>query len=329
MIDIDYSFLLSRPEWTFDEPAINAALAGKRVLVTGAGGSIGSSICSRISRTTAAALLAVGHGELAIFNLLRDLSGRPVPVLPRVLDIGSSEMVQAMDAFRPDIVIHTAAYKHVGLMEACPRTALRNNAEKSFYVASLAANAGAKRFIFISTDKAVAPTTVMGASKRFAEVGLLVDPKLPTTVCRFGNVLGSSGSLVEILEKRKRAGLPFRLTSKNQRRFWITAHEAVGLVLSSGLLFGDGMFTLEMGKSVPIEDTARHLDPDAIIEWGCALPSEKPDEDLIGPGETKSCTSHPGIYRLSNLSLCRSHFFTALTNVYSQPSDTVGLAREL
>jgi FlaA1/EpsC-like NDP-sugar epimerase len=329
MIERDYSFLLSRPEWTFDIPQINGALAGKRVVVTGAGGSIGSALCRRIASSTAASLLAVGHGELSIFNLLQDLGRTAVPVLPRILDVGSGDMESHLEVFRPDIIIHTAAYKHVGLMEKQPETALRNNTVNTLRLALVAARAGAKRFIFISTDKAVAPTTVMGASKRLAEVGLLADPPLPTTVCRFGNVLGSSGSLVEILEKRKKEGRPFKLTHRGMRRFWITANEAVGLVLTSGLLFGDGMFTMEMGESLPIEETARRLDRDAVIEWGTALPSEKENEDLVGPGEIRTPTTHPGIFQLTDPGLSYAYFAEAFQRAQSSPRDMMKTACEL
>lgn len=299
VIEKDYSGLLTRPEWTFDELAIDNALAGKRVLITGAGGSIGSALALRVARSSAAFLGVVGHSELPIFNLLPHLSDFSGDLGSAIKDIGCPSMVSLLRKWRPEIILHAAAHKHVGLMESQPEEAFRNNTEATISLAKLAGDFGVPRFIFISTDKAVNPTTNMGASKRLAEAWLLThDPELHT-VCRFGNVLGSSGSLLEILEQRARDGKPFWLTSPDMKRFFITAKEAVGLVLTSGLVFGPGLFTLEMGKPVLIDDLVRKAAPDLAVEFGVPTDGEKLDEDLIGPQESRNPTVHTGIYKVT------------------------------
>lgn len=303
MIERDYSFLLNRPEHEFDERAIDRALLAKRILITGAGGSIGSALAMRISKSNAHELFIVGRSELPVFNLLADLRhpGCNVSVIPFIGGAGSDQLAKKIEEWRPDIVIHAAAHKHVGLMEAQPEEAFRNNTEATQSLALACDMAGVERFIFISTDKAVNPSSNMGASKRLAEAWLLSRKlRMGVTVCRFGNVLGSSGSLVEILEKDRAAGRPFLMTSEAMTRYFITAREAVGLVLTSGLVFGDGMFTLDMGSPIPIADIATKLSvPGQKIEWLGAGRGEKMGEEIIGGREVRSETEHPGIFWLT------------------------------
>lgn len=305
VIERDYSFLLNRPEHSFDEKAIDRELLTKRVLITGAGGSIGSALAMRISKSNAHELFVVGRSELPIFNLLADLRHPKcnVSVIPFIGDAGSPTLAKKIHEWRPDIVIHAAAHKHVGLMESQPDEAFRNNTEATVNLARACEAAGVGRFIFISTDKAVNPSSNMGASKRIAEEMLTFNPlNLNVTICRFGNVLGSSGSLVEILEKDRAAGRPFRLTAPTMTRYFITACEAVGLVLTSGLLFGNGLFTLEMGSPVALTAIAHLIGgPGWKTEWLGAGVGEKTEEELIRHGESRTITPHPGIFRLESL----------------------------
>lgn len=300
MIHKDYSFLLERPEWNFDEAGIDAALANKRVLITGAGGSIGSALANRVANSPAQSLAVIGHSELPIFNLCAKLADSKVPVHSGIFDVGSDLFSNFIPFWRPDIVLHAAAHKHVGLMQAQPEAAFKNNTEATILLAKSAVRSKA-RFIFISTDKAVNPTSIMGSSKRLAEAWLLTHVP-DARICRFGNVLGSSGSLVEILERRIAAGESIKLTSPEMKRYFITAHEAVGLVLTSGLLLGAGLYSLEMCEQVPIVNIAKKLGPNSVIEWTNPGSGEKFDEEVIGHGEEKVLTFHPGIFQVeSNL----------------------------
>lgn len=302
---IDYSQLLSRAEHTFDWPAIHTEVEGKRVLITGAGGSIGSAIARGIVNSAPQMLGVVGHSELPVFNLIRELN-KP-HVLPAIVDIGSENMRHVIDHWKPEIIIHAAAHKHVGLMEQQPEEAFKNNTLGTISLAKAAMDSGVERFIFISTDKAARCESAMGASKRLAEAWLLVNwPE--ATICRFGNVLGSSGSLVEIAAKKIEADETVTLTDRRMTRFVITPNEAVGLVLTSGLLFGAGLYILDMGAPVLVEDLIYRLAAQlgkplsmTVTESGAG---EKLSEDLTNPGEAMRPTNHEKIFRIySNLTL--------------------------
>lgn len=292
MITKDYSFLLDRPEWTFDEPAIDAALAGKRVLITGAGGSIGSALALRVANSSAKSLVCLGHSELPIFNLKAALADSKVPIEYHVQDVGRCSFDQFV-FWQPDYAFHAAAHKHVGLMESQPDQALQNNTEATIHISKMVSDVGGN-LVFISTDKAANATSIMGASKRLAEAWLLTHDA-HARICRFGNVLGSSGSLVEIIERRVAEGKPVTLTSRDMVRYFITAKEAVGLVLTS-LLFEPGLYSLDMGAQISILNIASKLS----ASWEFTNPGsgEKLSEDILGREETKQPTPHPGIFKI-------------------------------
>lgn len=318
--NLDYSALLDRRDWTFNETKIDEHLAGKRVLITGAGGSIGSAVARRVSRSDVESLKLVDNSEISLFRLMK--SGA----------ISSAHSFQAMDAFSrqmerliktwaPDIIIHTAAFKHVGLMESSPESAYYNNTIGTVKLGRWAKENGVGQFLFISTDKAVSPTCYMGASKRLAEAWLLTQARDITKVCRFGNVLGSSGSLVEIVVENLTRGLPVTITDPNMERYFITPDEAVGLILSSAQFDGPGPFTIEMGQPVNIPKLihriANQLDLPLEVEMGFPGAGEKLSEQLLNIGETRKPTLHQGIFSLESPSFSNvSHLIQSVGNCH-------------
>lgn len=297
----NYAFLLNRPEHRFPEEKFDEALAGRRVLVTGAGGSIGSALVRRLVKSPAAFIGGIGHSELPIFNLRQSLDDAS-RLETAILDIGHEHVMHELLArWKPDLLIHAAAHKHVGLMESQPEQAFLNNSVATINLAKIAmASESVRRFVFISTDKAVEPTSIMGASKRVAEVWLRRHAAPFATICRFGNVLGSSGSLVEIIERKVATGEPITITDAKMERFFITAKEAVGLVLTAALLEeGDG-FTISMGNPVAIMDIVEALAPRAtIVITGAPGSGEKLSEQIVGYGEELQPTKNPAILRIS------------------------------
>lgn len=302
---MNYSKLLSRPEWEFDHDAIDSYFACKKVLITGAGGTIGSAIARRLAKSQVAFLGLVGHSELPIFRLKNELAGSNRPQLVSVTDVGSPEMGDVLNRWQPDIIIHAAAHKHVGLMELQPQAAFTNNTLATQNLANWAkVLVGEPEIIFISTDKAARPTSNMGASKRLAEAWLLTHyPKIK--VCRFGNVLGSSGSLIEIAAKKIAEGSPLSITDASMKRYFITPDEAVGLVLQSAAfdeIKTPGLFSIRMGDEVKILDVierlAKEIGKPVNYEYIHAGAGEKLSEDLLNPGETETSTPHEGIVRI-------------------------------
>lgn len=303
-MNIDYAKLLSRPEWRFNHLAIDSYLQGKRVLITGAGGTIGSAIARRIASGPGVAFLGlVGHSELPIFRLKSELGKLQYPHNFSVTDIGAPEMGDLLHHWRPDIIIHAAAHKHVGLMELQPQAAFANNTLATQNLANWAKFTGEPEIIFISTDKAARPTSNMGASKRLAEAWLLTHyPKIK--VCRFGNVLGSSGSLIEIAAKKIAEGAPLSITDASMKRFFITPSEAVGLVLQSAAfpIQTPSLFSIRMGEEVKIVDVIERLGEQLCMpvnyEYYRPGDGEKLSEDLLNPGETEAASEHAGIVRI-------------------------------
>lgn len=297
---MELSALLNRPEWTFNETAIDEHLAGKRVLITGAGGSIGSAVARRVAKADVEFLGLVDVSENALFNFLQ---AEKIPVKHQISV--SEACAEQIEAWYPDIIIHAAAYKHVGLMNACPSSAYRNNVVSTQRFARRAKELGVGQFLFVSTDKAVNPSNYMGASKRLAEAWLLTHLRDSLKVCRFGNVLGSSGSLVEIVVKQLNAGLPVKITDPSMTRYFITPDEAVGLLLTSLTFDGCGPFTIDMGVPVKIMDLVQKiadvLDKFLEIEFSSASVGEKINEELVNLGKEKvSTTLHPGIFSLDS-----------------------------
>ena len=293
-------------------------------MVTGAGGSIGSEICRQAARNGASRLILVEVSEYALYRLERELSGEGfgellVPLLGNVCD--GDRLNAIMAQFKVQTVYHAAAYKHVPIVEHNIQEGLRNNALGTRTVALAAIANDVERFVLISTDKAVRPTNVMGATKRLAE--LLVQDlaaRSETTrfgMVRFGNVLGSSGSVVPVFQKQIREGGPITVTHEDITRYFMTIPEAASLVIQAGAMAqGGDVFVLDMGKSVKIVDLARRMihlagltvrgadtpDGDVAIDFTGLRPGEKLFEELL-IGENVTGTDHPKIKRANEQSL--------------------------
>lgn len=332
MSEVDVADLLGRPSINLDTPELQRFLAGKIILVTGAGGSIGSEICRQIMRFCPAILILVEQAENNLFEIDRELREKwlGATIIPYVADICDSVRVRNIfSVHRPQVVLHCAAHKHVPMMERNPGEAIKNNIFGTKIVADAAADAGTDAFVMVSTDKAVNPTSVMGAAKRFAELyiqskngavhrdgespeDILSDDGGPdenrsTTrflAVRFGNVLGSSGSVVPIFKKQIAAGGPVTVTHPDMKRYFMTIPEASQLVLQAGAIGNGGeIFVLDMGEPIKIVDLARELitrsglrvDDDIVIEFTGIRPGEKLYEELAGHAEETRPTSHPKI----------------------------------
>lgn len=254
----------------------------KSVVITGAGGSIGSAIVSRLGRENLDTLYLVGHGEDSIFQLINSpqAQGWNCSIVPIIADAGSEQVLGLIRKNKPQYVIHAAAHKHVGLMEINPSSAFENNVKQTLRLAE-ASQEAASKFIFISTDKAVNPTTVMGATKRIAESAIRAFYPDSTVVCRFGNVLGSAGSILEIA-RQKKSRREKLIIYNGMKRHFITAREAVGLVLSSSPSIGT--FVLEMGEPLDIFELIKDFGfPESLIERAPApFKAEKSEEDIWG-----------------------------------------------
>jgi FlaA1/EpsC-like NDP-sugar epimerase len=308
--DIDINDLLQREPVKLDETNIAAQLQGARILVTGAGGSIGSEICRQIMRYQPAELVLVDHRENSVFlihNELSQLRKDGTSLRPAVGDIlDEARMRSLFETYRPEYVYHAAAHKHVGLMELNPGEAIKNNVFGTKAVADLAHEYSVNKFVLISTDKAVNPTSVMGATKQIAERyvhALAQDSDTAFLVVRFGNVLGSSGSVVPIFREQITRGGPITVTDPRMTRFFMSIPEASQLVLQAAAMGKGGeIFVLEMGEQVPIIELARHmiklagLPASAIeIEFTGARPGEKLYEELYFEDEKMLETAHPKV----------------------------------
>lgn len=295
-------------------PKLNAAtyVEGRTVLVTGAGGSIGAELCRQVARSRPATLVLLGHGENSIFDIGQELRGRypGLKVVAVIADIRDERRIrQVFERLRPTIVFHAAAHKHVPLMEENPEEAVTNNVMGTHCLLEAALAFATERFVLISSDKAVAPSSIMGASKRVAEM-LVADAARRTShsfvVVRFGNVLGSRGSVVPQFERQIRSGGPITLTHPDMKRFFMTIPEAVHLVLEAGGMGRGGeLFVLKMGDPVRIADLAADL----IKLSGCTLDEipivytgirsgEKLVEALWEDGAIAEPTSHADVLRV-------------------------------
>ncbi len=294
--------ILGREPVRMELDRVGAYLAGEVVLVTGAGGSIGSELCRQIARVGPRRLVLVDHAEDNLFEILRELEeDRHVrTAVPVLADCKEEERIrEVLNEHRPAVVFHAAAYKHVTMMELNPVEAVRNNALATRQVARIAGEAGVETFVLVSTDKAVKPATVMGASKALAEwtveAAAARYPRTRYATVRFGNVLASSGSVVPIFRRQIASGGPVTVTDPRMSRYFMTIPEAVQLIIRAGSLSeGTGeVFVLEMGEPVKIVDLARTminlsgLEPgrDIAIEIVGARPGEKFHEDLFNPYE--------------------------------------------
>jgi FlaA1/EpsC-like NDP-sugar epimerase len=306
--------VLGREPVDVDLESIASYLKDETVLVTGAGGSIGSELCRQIARLGAARLVLVENSEGALFEIERELVGeRNFQACAAVLaDVGNgSKLREVFERYRPAVVFHAAAYKHVGLLEANPIASVRNNSLATRTVADVAVEFETKRFVLVSTDKAANPKNLMGQSKALCEwiveaYGHRADVATRFVAVRFGNVLGSSGSVIPIFRRQIERGGPVTVRHSEMTRFFMTIPEAVSLVVQAGSIGGRGdIFVLDMGEPVRILDLARNMielsglepDRDIAIEFTGALPGEKLHEDLWSTDETIHATKHPKILR--------------------------------
>jgi FlaA1/EpsC-like NDP-sugar epimerase len=309
---VEVEDLLGREPVEADLESIAGYLAGEVVLVTGAGGSIGSELCRQIARMAPTRLVLVDNGEPGLFEIERELvDERGFHATAAVIaDAGNeAKMRQVFEKYRPAVVFHAAAYKHVPLMEANPLEAVRNNTLVTRTVADIAVDYGAKRFVLVSTDKAVNAKTVMGQSKALCEWiveswGHRADTTTKFCGVRFGNVLGSSGSVIPIFRKQIARGGPVTVTHPDMTRFFMTIPEAVQLVIQAGAIGGRGqVYVLDMGEPVKITDLADTMirlsgkEPraDIAVEFVGARPGEKLHEELWSESETVTPSQHEAI----------------------------------
>jgi FlaA1/EpsC-like NDP-sugar epimerase len=307
--------LLGRAPVDLDSDGIGELISGRRVLVSGAGGSIGSELCRQILSHGPRRLVMIDQAEIALYDIEREFddSTDRERIVPLIADVADGPAMRAIfDAERPEIVFHAAAHKHVPLMERQPAEALKNNTLATAAVARLASEYRVDRFVFISTDKAINPSSVMGCSKRIAEKAVQARQHAPgnhTTflAVRFGNVLGSSGSVIPTFRRQIAQGGPVTVTHPDMVRYFMTITESVGLVLQAAALgHGGEIFILDMGQPVKIVDLARQMielsgykaDVDIEIKFTGVRPGEKLFEELRHSEESHETTEHPRIYKL-------------------------------
>jgi FlaA1/EpsC-like NDP-sugar epimerase len=312
---VEVQNLLGREQVRLSTDDIQHLLQGRVVMVTGAGGSIGSELCRQIAGYSPRRLLLVEQCEVQLFQIEQDLihGGCGEAIVPLVANILDQRRLDSIfQHYLPEVIFHAAAHKHVPMMERQPGEAVKNNTLGTLRLAETCSKHGTDRFVLISSDKAINPTNVMGASKRLAEMCMQsLQANQPGTTrfmaVRFGNVLGSSGSVLPIFSKQIAAGGPVTVTHPEVVRYFMTIPEAVGLVLQSAALgTGGEIFTLDMGKPVKILDLARRLielagfipDQDVRIEFTGLRPGEKLFEELSYQGERIVTTPHPKIMQL-------------------------------
>ena len=316
---VELKDLLGRDQIQLESEEIQRVLQNKVVLVTGAGGSIGGELCRQIAAYTPARLLLLEQSEVQLFQIEQELidAGFGARILPLIADLlDCPRLEQIFVQYKPEVIFHAAAHKHVPMMELQPGEAIKNNSFATMQLAEIAQSHNVERFVLISTDKAINPTNVMGATKRLAEICVqsihAAQPQGTRFMAvRFGNVLGSSGSVVPRFNKQIAAGGPVTVTHPEVRRYFMTIPEAVGLVLQSAAQGQGGeIFLLDMGKPVKILDLARQLielsgrvpDQEIQIQFTGLRPGEKLFEELCYQGENVNQTCHPKIYRL----VCRA-----------------------
>jgi FlaA1/EpsC-like NDP-sugar epimerase len=309
--DVQVEDLLGREPVELDIESISGYLTGKTVLVTGAGGSIGSEICRQVCQFKPKKIVLVGHGENSIYQIdmeLRNEYEGTIEIIPVIGDIQDrNRMFEVMEEHRPHVVYHAAAHKHVPLMEYNPKEAVKNNIFGTKNVAEAADTFGVDTFVLISSDKAVNPTNVMGATKRFAELiiqQLDKQSKTKFVAVRFGNVLGSRGSVIPLFKKQIKDGGPVTVTHPDMTRYFMTIPEASRLVIQAGALAKGGeIFVLDMGEPVKIVDLAKNLIKlsgytieEIGIQFTGIRPGEKLFEELLNENEVHSEKVFPKIF---------------------------------
>lgn len=310
MREVDINDLLGREEVKLDMVAISEKLTDKVILVTGAGGSIGSEICRQVMKFQPGKLLLLGHGENSIYTIHMELTRKieGVEIIPIIADIQDRQRIfKIVEQYKPDVIYHAAAHKHVPLMEYNPNEAVKNNIFGTKNVAEAAHEYKVGNFVMISTDKAVNPPNIMGATKRIAEMvvqNLAKESKTKFAAVRFGNVLGSRGSVIPLFKQQIAMGGPVTITHPDITRYFMTIPEASRLVLQAGTLGGDGeIFVLDMGEPVKIVDLAKNLiqlsgytEKDIDIKFTGLRPGEKMYEELLNPEEIQKENIYPKIH---------------------------------
>ncbi len=309
--DVQVEDLLGREPVELDMDTISGYVTDKTILVTGAGGSIGSEICRQICQFQPDKLLLLGHGENSIYLIDMELKKKykgMIEIVPIIADVQDRERIfSVMEDYRPDVVYHAAAHKHVPMMEYNPMEAVKNNIFGTKNVAEAADTYGVKNFVLVSTDKAVNPPNVMGATKRFAEMiiqNLALKSETTFVAVRFGNVLGSRGSVIPLFKQQIAEGGPITVTHKDMTRYFMTIPEASRLVIQAGSLARGGeVFVLDMGEPVKISDLARNLirlsgytEEEMPIQYSGIRPGEKMFEELLNEDEIQSKQVFPKIY---------------------------------
>jgi FlaA1/EpsC-like NDP-sugar epimerase len=310
--------LLEREPVSIDRHTCLQTLAAQTILVTGAGGSIGSELCRQLVHFNPSSLLLVDNNETGLYDLYRELQevegeGSPVRVVPLVADITDfHKMKNIFGSYSPQIVFHAAAYKHVPVMEDHPEEAIRVNVMGTATLSELADGFGVERFVLISTDKAVNPSSVMGASKRMAELWIAAlqgDSETRFAAVRFGNVLGSRGSVIPLFNRQIERGGPVTVTDPRMTRYFMSIPEAASLIIQAGTFAKGGeIYMLDMGQPIHIVDLAQkmirlkglRIGRDVQIKFIGIRPGEKLREELAYDAEHKQSTAHPKIYSLEN-----------------------------
>ncbi len=342
--DVDVLDLLGRDSVQVDITQIADYISGRTVLVTGGGGSIGSELCRQIAKLAPSKLVIFDIYENYAYDIQQELR-RNYPQLNVYAQIGSVRDEKRVDllfkTFRPEIVFHAAAHKHVPLMEDSPNEAIKNNVFGTYHVAEAANRYQTKTFVLISTDKAVNPTNIMGASKRICEMIVQTMAELSETrfvAVRFGNVLGSNGSVIPLFKKQIESGGPVTVTHKDIIRFFMTIPEAVSLVLQAGAYAQRGeIFVLDMGEPVRIDDLARNLiklsgfEPDVDIEvkYTGLRPGEKLYEEILMSEEGLQNTANDMIHIGSPLQIDQKVFLRQLQELQTACEDNYADIREL
>lgn len=308
---VEVEDLLGRDPVKLDTKNVSAYITGKVVLITGAGGSIGSEICRQVAKMQPKKMLLLGKGENSIYEISQELSIEypQIRKVPIIADVRDEERINGiMDYFHPHVVFHAAAHKHVPLMEYQPMEAVRNNVLGTKVVAEAASKNGVETFVMISTDKAVNPTSVMGCTKRVAEMFVQSMNSISETrfaAVRFGNVLGSRGSVIPLFKKQIAKGGPVTVTHPDMKRYFMTIPEASQLVLQAGAMAEGGeVFVLDMGEPVKIYDLARDMitlsgmipEVDIEIKFTGLRPGEKLFEKLLSAEDGTEATQHKKIF---------------------------------
>ncbi|MDG5471359.1 nucleoside-diphosphate sugar epimerase/dehydratase [Jeotgalibacillus sp. ET6] len=309
--EVQVEDLLGREPVELDLEIISNNLEDKTILVTGAGGSIGSEICRQVSRFKPKKLILLGHGENSIYMIdmeLRKKFGEIIEIIPIIADVQHRERIfEVVEEYKPSVIYHAAAHKHVPLMEYNPSEAVKNNIYGTKNIAEAAHEFGVENFVMVSTDKAVNPPNVMGATKRFAEMivqNLAKESNTKFAAVRFGNVLGSRGSVIPLFKKQIEAGGPVTITDPEMTRYFMTIPEASRLVIQAGTLAEGGeVFVLDMGEPVKIVDLAKNLirlsgytEAEIKIKYSGIRPGEKLFEELLNEDEIQSEKVFPKIY---------------------------------